>query len=256
MLQNVEQMMDSKNTIEQVAKIIKESDNIVFFGGAGLSTESGIPDFRSVDGLYNQQYKYPPETIISHSFFMQNPEEFYRFYKNKCLQPMLKASPNIAHFALAKLEEMGKLKAIVTQNIDDLHHRAGSKTIYELHGTSFRNHCMKCGKEYTIDDILESKETVPHCTCGGIIRPDIVLYEEPLDQRTIEKSVKAIQNADVLIIAGTSLVVYPAASFVQYYRGNKKVLINLSEVPKEGSIDYVIHEKVGEVFDQIMKQIS
>lgn len=237
---------------EEIAKIIKESDNIVFFGGAGLSTESGIPDFRSVDGLYNQEYKYPPETIISHSFFQKNPDEFYRFYKNKCLSPMLKANPNKAHLVLAKLEAMGKLKAIVTQNIDDLHHRAGSKTIYELHGTSFKNHCINCHKTYTIEDILK-KEGTPYCECGGIIRPDIVLYEEPLDQEVIYKSIEAIKNADVLIIAGTTLIVQPAASFINYYRGNKMILINLSEVPNENYIDYVLHDKVGEVFAEIEK---
>ena len=242
-------------TIERIAEIIKGSDNIVFFGGAGLSTESGIPDFRSVDGLYNQQYKYPPETIISHSFFVENPEEFYRFYKDKCLGPMLKAEPNAAHFALAKLEEMGKLKAIVTQNIDDLHHRAGSKTIYELHGTSFRNYCLNCGKEYTIEDILKV-DGVPHCTCGGIIRPDVVLYEEQLDQNVIRKSVNAIANADVLIIAGTTLIVQPAASFVNYYNGDKMILINLSTVPNEDRINYALHEKVGEVFKKVMSIIA
>ena len=242
-------------SIEKIAEIIKESDNIVFFGGAGLSTESGIPDFRSVDGLYNQQYKYPPETIISHSFFVENPEEFYRFYKDKCLAPMLKAEPNAAHLALSELEKMGKLKAIVTQNIDDLHHRAGSKTIYELHGTSFRNHCINCGKEYTIEDILKS-DGVPHCTCGGIIRPDIVLYEEQLDQNIIRKSIEAISKADVLIIAGTTLIVQPAASFINYYSGNKLVLINLSEVPNESSIDYVLHDKVGKVFSKIMEMLK
>ena len=240
--------------INEIAEIIKDSDNIVFFGGAGLSTESGIPDFRSVDGLYNQKYKYPPETIISHSFFMENTEEFYRFYKEKCLAPMINAKPNAAHLALAKLEEMGKLKAIVTQNIDDLHHRAGSKTIYELHGTSFRNHCMKCGKNFDIDYILE-KDGVPHCECGGVIRPDIVLYEEPLDQDVISKSIEAISKADVLIIAGTTLVVYPAASFVNYYNGNKLILINLSNVPNEENINYVIHDKVGEVLKLVTERI-
>ena len=243
------------NIIKEVAEIIKNSNNIVFFGGAGLSTESGIPDFRSVDGLYNQKYKYPPETIISHSFFVQKPDEFYEFYKDKCLGPMLKANPNSAHIALAKLEEMGKLKAIVTQNIDDLHHRAGSKTIYELHGTSFKNHCVKCGKKYSIDDILKS-DGVPHCECGGIIRPDIVLYEEALDQDVISKACSAISNADVLIIAGTTLVVQPAASFINYYSGNKLILINLSEVPNEKYIDYVIHDKVGKVFSEIMEHIE
>lgn len=241
--------------IEQVANIIKESNNIVFFGGAGLSTESGIPDFRSTDGLYNQKYKYPPETIISHSFFEENIEEFYRFYKDKCLGPMLKAKPNAAHYALARLEEMGKLKAIVTQNIDDLHHRAGNKIIYELHGTSFKNHCVKCGKTYSIEDILKV-DGVPHCDCGGIIRPDIVLYEEQLDSEVIMKSIDAISKADVLIIAGTTLVVQPAASFINYYRGNKLILINLSRVPNEDNINYVIHEKVGEVFKEIMDIVN
>lgn len=244
-----------KSNVKEIAEVIKNSDNIVFFGGAGLSTESGIPDFRSVDGLYNQKYKYPPETIISHSFFMENPEEFYRFYKDKCLTPMLNAKPNAAHLALAELEKMGKLKAIVTQNIDDLHHRAGSKTIYELHGTSFKNHCMECGKSYTIEDILNA-EAVPHCNCGGIIKPDIVLYEEGLDQNVIMKSIEAISNADVLIIAGTTLVVQPAASFINYYQGNKLILINLSEVPNENKIDYVLHEKVGVVFKEIMQIIK
>ena len=243
-----------KSNVKEIAEVIKNSDNIVFFGGAGLSTESGIPDFRSVDGLYNQKYKYPPETIISHSFFMENPEEFYRFYKDKCLGPMINAKPNAAHLALAELEKMGKLKAIVTQNIDDLHHRAGSKTIYELHGTSFKNHCMECGKSYTIEDILNA-EGVPHCKCGGIIKPDVVLYEEGLDQNVIMKSIEAISNADVLIIAGTTLVVQPAASFINYYNGNKLILINLSEVPNENKIDYVLHDKVGEVFKEIMEGI-
>ena len=237
--------------VEEVANIIKESNNIVFFGGAGLSTESGIPDFRSVDGLYNQKYKFPPEVIISHSFFETNPFEFYRFYKDKCLGPMLKAKPNAAHLALAKLEKMGKLKAVATQNIDDLHHRAGSKNILELHGTSFKNHCVKCGKTYTIEDILKSKEDVPTCECGGIIRPDIVLYEEALDQDVIRKSCKVIEDADVLIIAGTTLIVQPAASFVYYYAGNKLILINLSEVPNESRINYVIRDKVGKVFTEI-----
>ena len=241
--------------IKTVANIIKESNNIVFFGGAGLSTESGIPDFRSTDGLYNQKYKYPPETIISHSFFEENIEEFYRFYKDKCLGPMLKAKPNAAHYALARLEEMGKLKAIVTQNIDDLHHRAGNKIIYELHGTSFKNHCVKCGKKYAIEDILKV-DGVPHCDCGGIIRPDIVLYEEQLDSEVIMKSIDAISKADVLIIAGTTLVVQPAASFINYYRGNKLILINLSRVPNEDNINYVIHEKVGEVFKEIMDIVN
>ena len=244
-----------ENVIKEVSKIIKESDNIVFFGGAGLSTESGIPDFRSVDGLYNQKYKYPPEAIISHSFFMQNPEEFFRFYKDKCLGPMLNAKPNAAHLALAKLEEMGKLKAVVTQNIDDLHHRAGSKNILELHGTSFRNHCMKCHKEYSVEYIVNS-DGIPRCECGGIVKPDVVLYEEGLDQDVIHKSINAISNADVLIIAGTTLIVQPAASFVNYYNGKKLILINLSEVPNESRINYIIRDKVGKVFSDIMEYVE
>ena len=244
-----------ENVIKEVSKIIKESDNIVFFGGAGLSTESGIPDFRSVDGLYNQKYKYPPEVIISHSFFMQNPEGFFRFYKDKCLGPMLNAKPNAAHLALAKLEEMGKLKAVVTQNIDDLHHRAGSKNILELHGTSFRNHCMECHKEYSVEYIVNS-DGIPRCECGGIIKPDVVLYEEGLDQDVIHKSINAISNADVLIIAGTTLIVQPAASFVNYYNGKKLILINLSEVPNESRINYIIRDKVGKVFSEIMEYVE
>ncbi len=247
-------MKEKSEVISEIIKIIKDSNNIVFFGGAGVSTESGIPDFRSVDGLYNQKYKYPPETIISHSFFMKNTEEFYRFYREKCLAPMVKAKPNAAHFTLAKLEEMGKLKAVITQNIDDLHHRAGSKNIYELHGTSFKNYCIKCGKNYTINEILAT-DGVPHCECGGIIRPGIVLYEESLDQVVINKSVDAIRKADVLIIAGTTLVVYPAASFVNYYEGNKLILINLSKVPNEENINYVVHDKVGEVLKLMMESL-
>ena len=238
------------SSIDKIVSIIKSSDNIVFFGGAGVSTESGIPDFRSVDGLYNQKYKYPPETILSHTFFMNNVSEFYRFYKDKCLGPMIKASPNIIHMALSKLENEGKLKAIVTQNIDDLHHRAGNKNIYELHGTSFANHCMNCGKSYDIEYIMKS-EDVPHCECGGIIKPDVVLYEEGLDQNVISKSIEAISKADVLIVAGTTLIVQPAASLINYYKGNKMILINLSPVPNEDRIDYVIHCKAGEVFSKL-----
>lgn len=241
--------------VKEIAKIIEESDNIVFFGGAGLSTESGIPDFRSVDGLYNQKYKFPPEVMLSHTFFMKETEEFFKFYRDKCLEPMLKAKPNSAHLALAKLEKMGKLKAIVTQNIDDLHHRAGSKTIYELHGTSFKNYCMKCGKEYSVEHILNTKG-IPKCDCGGIIKPDVVLYEEGLNQETISKSIDAISKADVLIIAGTTLVVQPAASFVNYYSGDKLIIINLSELPNEKYVKYKVHRKVGEVFAEIMKFID
>ena len=243
------------DVITEICEIIKNSDNIVFFGGAGISTESGIPDFRSVDGLYNMKYKYPPETILSHTFFINNTLEFYEFYKDKCLKPMLNAEPCSTHIALAKLEEIGKLKAIVTQNIDDLHHRAGSKNIYELHGTSFKNYCMKCHKSYTVSDILNS-DGIPKCSCGGIIKPDVVLYEEGLNDKTIFDSINAIKNADVLIIAGTTLKVYPAASFINYYRGNKMILINLSSVPNENDVDYVVHEKAGVVFSEIMKYLD
>ena len=209
-----------------------------------MSTESGIPDFRSVDGLYNQQYDYPPETIISHSFYRRNPEEFYRFYKNKMLFP--EAKPNAAHLKLAEMEQAGKLKAVITQNIDNLHQMAGSKKVLELHGSVYRNHCMKCGKFYDFKYMKES-EGVPKCTCGGMIKPDVVLYEEGLDQETIEKSVKYIANADVLIIGGTSLTVYPAAGLIDYYRGHKLVLINKSVTPMDNRADLVISGPIGEV---------
>lgn len=230
--------------LETLKKWIDNSDNIVFFGGAGVSTESGIPDFRSVDGLYNQQYDYPPETILSHSFYMRKPEEFYRFYRNKMLFP--NAEPNRAHKALARLEKMGKLKAVVTQNIDGLHQKAGSREVLELHGSVLRNYCTRCGKFYGLDAILNSTG-VPKCTCGGTIKPDVVLYEEGLDQETIEKSVKYIANADVLIIGGTSLTVYPAAGLIDYYRGHKLVLINKSVTPMDNRADLVISGPIGEV---------
>ena len=230
--------------LETLKKWIDNSDNIVFFGGAGVSTESGIPDFRSVDGLYNQQYDYPPETILSYSFYMRKPEEFYRFYRNKMLFP--NAEPNRAHKALAKLEKMGKLKAVVTQNIDGLHQKAGSREVLELHGSVLRNYCTRCGKFYGLDAILNSTG-VPKCTCGGTIKPDVVLYEEGLDQETIEKSVKYIANADVLIIGGTSLTVYPAAGLIDYYRGHKLVLINKSVTPMDNRADLVISGPIGEV---------
>ena len=230
--------------LETLKDWIDHSDNIVFFGGAGVSTESGIPDFRSVDGLYNQQYDYPPETILSHSFYMRKPEEFYRFYRNKMLFP--NAEPNRAHKALAKLEKMGKLKAVVTQNIDGLHQKAGSREVLELHGSVLRNYCTRCGKFYGLDAILNSTG-VPKCTCGGTIKPDVVLYEEGLDQETIEKSVKYIANADVLIIGGTSLTVYPAAGLIDYYRGHKLVLINKSVTPMDNRADLVISGPIGEV---------
>lgn len=237
--------------LEKLKQWVAESDNIVFFGGAGVSTESGIPDFRSVDGLYNQKYAYPPEQIISHSFYMQNPEEFYRFYKDRMLFP--DAKPNAAHKALAKLEEQGKLRAVITQNIDGLHQAAGSKEVMELHGSVHRNYCTRCGKFYSLADIM-AMDGVPHCKdCGGIIKPDVVLYEEGLDQGILQKSVNYIRHADVLIIGGTSLVVYPAAGLVDYYRGNKLVVINKSVTPMDSQADLVISGKIGEVFSQVVE---
>ncbi|MBR4210680.1 MAG: NAD-dependent protein deacylase [Lachnospiraceae bacterium] len=239
--------MDPK---EQLKQWVEESNSIVFFGGAGVSTESGIPDFRSVDGLYNQQYKFPPETILSHTFFMRNTEEFYRFYRNKMLFP--DARPNAAHLALARLEEQGKLKAVVTQNIDGLHQAAGSKEVWELHGSVHRNYCMRCGKFYSLDDILHS-EGVPKCSCGGTIKPDVVLYEEGLDDDTINHAVRRIREADMLIIGGTSLTVYPAAGLVHYYRGNKLVLINKSATGLDEDANLVIKEPIGEVLSCFLK---
>lgn len=236
--------------IAELKKIIDESDNIVFFGGAGVSTESGVPDFRSVDGLYNQDYDYPPEMILSHTFYRRNPNEFFRFYRNKMLLPDVK--PNTAHKVLAKLEEVGKLKAVITQNIDGLHQAAGSKMVYELHGSVHRNHCQECKKFYGFDEIYKMKG-VPKCECGGIIKPDVVLYEEGLDERTIQLSVSAISKADVLIIGGTSLAVYPAAGLVDYFRGKRLVLINKSKTQKEQRADLVINEPIGEVLGQVVE---
>lgn len=236
--------------IETLKKWIDESDNVVFFGGAGVSTESGIPDFRSVDGLYNTKYKYPPETIVSHTFITRRPEEFFDFYKEKMVAPALKAEPNKAHLRLAELEKQGKLKAVITQNIDGLHQRAGSKEVLELHGTVMKNYCDHCHRKYSVDDVME-RPGVPKCECGGTIRPDVVLYEEGLDDYVVQKAVSYIANADVLIIGGTSLVVYPAAGLIRYYRGNKLALINLSETSQDGIADLVIHEKIGEVLSQI-----
>lgn len=235
--------------LEQLKSWIAESNNIVFFGGAGVSTESGIPDFRSVDGLYNQQYDYPPETIISHSFYRRNPKEFYRFYKNKMLFP--DAQPNAAHLALAKLEQQGKLKAVITQNIDGLHQAAGNKEVMELHGSVHRNYCTRCGKFHSLADIM-AMDGVPYCECGGIIKPDVVLYEEGLDQKILQKSVSYIAHADVLIIGGTSLTVYPAAGLIDYYQGDKLVLINKSVTPMDGRADLVVSGRIGEVFSQIV----
>lgn len=235
---------------EELREVIRSSNNIVFFGGAGVSTESGIPDFRSVDGLYNQKYKYPPETILSHSFFMTRPDEFYDFYRDKLICTW--AKPNKAHIALAKLEEMGKLKAVVTQNIDGLHQMAGSKKVYELHGSVLRNYCMKCHKFYGLEAISESKG-IPHCKCGGIIKPDVVLYQEGLDDKTVSGAVKAIAKADVLIIGGTSLNVYPAAGFLNYFGGSTIVLINKSETSFDSQANIVIRDPIGQVLDEAIK---
>ena len=234
--------------VEKLRQWIEESDNIIFFGGAGVSTESGIPDFRSVDGLYHQQYDYPPETIISHSFYKRNPEEFFRFYKDRMI--FRKAKPNMAHQILAKLEEQGKIRAIITQNIDGLHQAAGSKEVMELHGSVHRNYCSRCGKFYGLDEILAMKG-VPQCECGGIIKPDVVLYEEGLDQGILQKSVSYIQKADMMIIGGTSLVVYPAAGLINYYSGNKLVIINKDVTPVDNQADLVVSGKIGEIFSQI-----
>ncbi len=238
--------MDDK--IEQLREIVEKSDNIVFFGGAGVSTESGIPDFRSVDGLYNQKWKYPPETILSHSFFERMPEEYYRFHREKLVIDGVK--PNRAHIRLAELEAEGKLRAVVTQNIDGLHQAAGSKNVLELHGSILRAYCSRCHKPFDAD-LMNHGTGLPRCSCGGIIRPDIVLYEEPLDQDIMEKAVRYIRRADVLIIGGTSLNVYPAAGLINYYRGDKLVLINLSSTSYDQYADLVIHEKIGEVFSKI-----
>lgn len=234
--------------IEKLREIVRNSNNIVFFGGAGVSTESGIPDFRSVDGLYNQQWNYPPETILSHSFFTRDPEEYYRFHRAKLVVEGVK--PNRAHLRLASLEREGKLRAVITQNIDGLHQAAGSKKVLELHGSILRAYCSKCRRPYPAD-VINYGTGVPRCSCGGVIRPDIVLYEEGLDEDILSQSISYIRNADVLIVGGTSLNVYPAAGLINYYRGNKLVLVNLSETPYDSYADLVIHEKIGEVFDQI-----
>lgn len=237
-----------EDKIEQFKEYIDKSNNIVFFGGAGVSTESGIPDFRSKDGLYNQKYKYPPEEILSHTFFINNTEEFYRFYKNK--MNSLKYEPNITHFKLAKLEESGKLKAVVTQNIDGLHQKAGSKIVYELHGSVLRNYCMKCNKFYDAEYVFNSKD-IPKCSCGGIIKPDVVLYEEGLDEKTLYNSINAIQKADMLIIAGTSLTVYPASGLINYFRGERLVLINKDATSYDNKADLVINDGLGNIFSKI-----
>ena len=234
--------------MEKLKKWISESERIVFFGGAGVSTESGIPDFRSVDGLYNQKFEYPPEQIISHTFFMRRPEYFYRFYREKMMP--LGFEPNITHKVLARWEQEGKLLGVVTQNIDGLHQKAGSKNVYELHGSVLRNYCMRCGQFYSAEFVKNCGE-IPKCTCGGTVKPDVVLYGEGLDQDTIEKAVTAIYNADLLIVGGTSLTVYPAAGLIRYYQGNRLVLINRDETPYDRQADLVFHESLGRIFEQL-----
>ena len=236
------------NSIETLRRWIEESDNIVFFGGAGVSTESGIPDFRSVDGLYNQKWAYPPETILSHSFFEKNPEEFYRFYHEKLV--IRGAKPNTAHLRLAELEREGKLKAVLTQNIDGLHQAAGSREVLELHGSTHRCYCPKCGRRYA-PSYINDCEGVPRCSCGGMIKPDVVLYEEALDQDILTRSVEYIVRADMLIIGGTSLNVYPAAGLISYYRGHKLVLVNRGVTPRDDEADLIVRGNIGEVFAQV-----
>ena len=236
------------DSVSQLREMIEGSSNIVFFGGAGVSTESGIPDFRSTDGLYHQQYDHPPETILSHTFFIRNTEEFYRFYRNKML--VLDARPNMAHLKLAQLEGEGKLKAVITQNIDGLHQKAGSREVLELHGSVHRNFCMKCHKFYDAEYMLKS-HGVPKCECGGTIKPDVVLYEEGLDNTTLSKAVRYIADADMLIIGGTSLVVYPAAGLVDYYRGDKLAVINKTVTPQDKYANLVVQGSIGEILGQI-----
>ena len=234
--------------IEALRQWVAESENIVFFGGAGVSTESGIPDFRSVDGLYHQKFQYPPETILSHTFWEENPEEFYRFYRDKLI--VKGAKPNAAHLRLAKLEQQGKLRAVVTQNIDGLHQMAGSKNVIELHGSIHRNYCTKCHKFYDLDYIIQS-DGVPKCSCGGIIKPDVVLYEEGLNNDDIENAIRYISEADTLIIGGTSLVVYPAAGLIRYFRGKHLVVINMSPTQTDSQADLLIADKIGKVLGQL-----
>ena len=240
--------MEEREKIARLQEMVDQSHGIVFFGGAGVSTESGIPDFRSTDGLYHQQYAYPPETILSHTFYERKSEEFFRFYRDKLLR--LDAQPNAAHKKLAELEQAGKLRAVITQNIDGLHQKAGSKRVYELHGSVLRNYCERCHRFYDAQFILNS-EGVPHCSCGGRIKPDVVLYEESLDEDCITKAVQAIQAADLLIVGGTSLTVYPAAGLIRYYTGQHLVLINRDETPYDDYANLVLHESLGDVFSQV-----
>lgn len=242
-------MDNLQSAITELKSMIEKYDNIVFFGGAGVSTESGIPDFRSVDGLYNQQYAYPPETILSHSFYRRNPKEFYRFYRNKMLY--LDALPNAAHKKLAELEQQGKLKAVITQNIDGLHQAAGSQNVLELHGSVLRNYCEDCRALYDVKIVSET-EGLPVCPkCGGPVKPDVVLYEEGLDDRTVTSAIRHIQNADVLIIGGTSLAVYPAAGLIDYFKGDKIVVVNMAPTPRDKFADLLIQAPIGEVFGQL-----
>jgi len=231
--------------IQRLKHWVEESQNIVFFGGAGVSTESGIPDFRSVDGLYNQKFEYPPETIISHSFYARDPEYFFRFYREKMLP--LGFQPNVTHQVLAQWEQEGKLSAVITQNIDGLHQKAGSRNVLELHGSVLRNYCTRCGKFHSAEFVRDCSG-VPRCSCGGIVKPDVVLYEESLDQDLMEASVAAIENADLLIVAGTSLTVYPAAGLIRYYQGNRLVLINRDTTPYDSYADMVLHQSLGDIF--------
>ena len=237
-----------ENKIQNLQNLIEKSNNIVFFGGAGVSTESGIPDFRSKDGLYNQKYKSSPEEILSHTFFTNKTVEFYEFYREKLNS--LKYQPNITHLKLTELEKQGKLKAIITQNIDGLHQKAGSKNVLELHGSVLRNYCMECGKFYDAKFIFNSKG-IPRCDCGGIVKPDVVLYEESLNNETLERSVMAIQDADLMIVAGTSLTVYPASGLINYFRGQNLVLINKDATPYDGRANIVINDSLGKVFEKL-----
>ena len=234
---------------EKLQKLIDESNNIVFFGGAGVSTESGIKDFRSIDGLYNEKYDYPPEVMLSRSFFNEHQKDFYKFYKDKL--NCLNIEPNVTHKYLKKLEDSGKLKAIITQNIDGLHEKCGSKNVLLLHGTIFKNHCMMCGKEYDAEYVFNSQDIIPRCSCNGIIKPDVVLYEEPLDDDVVAKAIDAIKNCDLLIVGGTSLVVYPAASYIRHFKGKNLVIINKDSTSYDSKADLVIHDKLGNIFSKL-----